>query len=135
VAAFAEDSAQDAGDGEDELAVRDFVADGGGDPVAGGADAALVAGGAEVAALAGEGEEAFVAAVKALESGEAGGEVATAEKGLDGGDGGGREWAEGFAVVFFVTSEEVVPAMVNDLPKGRGAGVSRLVDGRHNKCS
>ena len=36
MAAFAEDSAQDAGDGEDELAVRDFVADGGGDPVAGG---------------------------------------------------------------------------------------------------
>ena len=80
LAAFAEDAAQDAGDGEDELAVRDFVADGGGDPVAGGADAALVAGGAEVAALAGEGEEAFVAAVRALEAGEAGGEVAAAEE-------------------------------------------------------
>jgi len=37
---------------------------------------------------------------------------------LDGGDGGGRARAEGFAVVFFVTSEEVVPTMVNDLPKG-----------------
>ena len=88
VAAFAEDAAQDLGDGEDELAVGDFVADGGGDPVAGGADAALVAGGAEVAALAGEGEEAFVAAVGALEAGEAGGEVAAAEEGLDGGEEG-----------------------------------------------
>ena len=33
VAAFAEDAAQDFWDGEDELAVRDFVADAGGDPV------------------------------------------------------------------------------------------------------
>jgi hypothetical protein len=33
------------------LAVRDFVADGGGNPVANGAGAALVAGGPEVSAL------------------------------------------------------------------------------------
>jgi len=46
--------------------VRDFVANGGGDPVAGGADAALVTGWTKVAALAGEGEEAFVAALGAL---------------------------------------------------------------------
>jgi hypothetical protein len=123
VAAFAEDSAEDLGDGEDELAVGDFVANGGGDPLANGAGAALVAGGAEVSALTGEGEEAFVAAIRALEAGEAGGEVAAAEEGLDGGDGCRVEWAEGFAVVFFVTNEEVVPTMVNDLPKGRGAGI------------
>jgi hypothetical protein len=135
VAAFAEDAAQDFGDGKDELAVGDFVADCVGDPVAGGADAALVAGGAEVPALAGEGEEAFVATIRALEAGEAGGEVAAAEKGLDGGDGCLVEWAEGFAVVFFVTSEEVVPTMVNDLPKGRGAGTAGLVDGWHKECS
>ena len=135
LAAFAKDAAQDAGDGEDELAVRDFVADGGCDPFAGGADAALVAGGAEVAALAGEGEEAFVAAVKALESGEAGGEVATAEKGLDTGDGGGRERPEGFAVVFLVVGEEVIPAVVDKLPEGRGTGPTRLVGGWHKKCS
>ena len=134
-AAFAKDAAQDAGDGEDELAVRDFVADGGCDPFAGGADAALVAGGAEVAALAGEGEEAFVAAVRALKAGESGGEVAAAEEGLDGGDGGGRERAEGFAVVRFVVCEEVIPAVVNQLPEGRGAGTAGLVDGRHKKCS
>ena len=68
LAAFAKNAAQDLGDGEDELAVGDFVADGVGDPLAGGADAALVAGGAEVATLAGEGEEAFVATIRALEA-------------------------------------------------------------------
>jgi hypothetical protein len=44
VAAFAEDAAQDFGDGEDELAVGDFMADAGGDPVANVAGAALMAG-------------------------------------------------------------------------------------------
>jgi hypothetical protein len=50
LAAFAENAAQDFGNGEDELAVGDFVADGGGDPVASGAGAALVVGRTEVAA-------------------------------------------------------------------------------------
>jgi hypothetical protein len=27
--------------------------------------------------------------------------------------------------------EEVVPAVVDELPEGRGAGAARLVDGRH----
>ena len=129
VAAFAEDAAQDFGDGEDELAVGDFVADAGGDPLADSAGAALVARGAEVAAFAGEGEQAFVAAIGALEAGEAGGEVAATEEGLHGGDCGGAEWAEGLAVVFFVTNEEGVPAVVDDLPEGRGTGTTWLVDG------
>jgi len=51
VAAFAKDAAENLGDGEDKLAVGDFVADGVGDPLANGAGAALVAGGAEVAAF------------------------------------------------------------------------------------
>ena len=76
-----------------------------------------------------------MATIRALEAGKTGGEVAAAEKGLGGGDGCWVEWAEGFAVVFFVTSEEVVPTMVNDLPKGRGAGTAGLVDGRHKECS
>jgi len=135
VAALAEDAAQDAGDGEDELAVWDFVADGGGDPVADGADAPLVAGRAEVAAFAGEGEEALVAAIGALEAGEAGGEVATAEERFDGGSGGGVERAEGFAEFGFVVGEEVVPAVVDELPKGRGAGAAGLVGGWHKECS
>jgi len=48
---------------------------------------ALVAGGAEVAGLAGEGEELFVAAIGAMEAGEASGEIAAPEESADGGDG------------------------------------------------
>ena len=79
IAAFAEDTAQDFRDGE-EAAVRDFVTDGGGDPLGALADAALVAGGTEVAALAGEDEEAFVSAIGTMESEETGGNVAAAEE-------------------------------------------------------
>ena len=79
-ASFAEDAAQDSGDGEDELTVRNIMADACGDPSAGTADATLVARGAEVAALAGEGEQFFVAAVGALEAGEASSEVAAAKE-------------------------------------------------------
>jgi len=80
---------------------------------------------------AGEGEQAFVAAVGALEAGEAGCEVATAEEGLDGGDGGGIERAEGFPVKLFVVGEEGVPTVVDDLPEGRGAGAAGLVNRSH----
>ena len=55
VTALAEDAPQGAGHGEDELALGDLVTDGGGDPVAGLADPALVAGGIGMANLAGEG--------------------------------------------------------------------------------
>ena len=131
VAAFAEDAAQDLGEGEDELAVGDLVADGVGDPFAKGASATLVACGAEVAAFAGEGEEAFVAAVRALETGEAGCEVAATEEGLDGGDAVGAEWAEGLALLLSVVCEEVAPAVVDDLPEWRGAGSTGLINGGH----
>ena len=76
-----------------------------------------------------------MAAVGALEAGEAGGEVTAAKEGLDGGDGGGAERTEGFAVVFLVVGEEVVPAVVDELPEGRGAGAAGLVDRRHKECS
>jgi hypothetical protein len=95
--------------------LADFVADGGGNPVAGGADAALVTGWTKVAALAGEGEEAFVAAVRTLKAGEAGNEVATAEEGFDSGSGCVVERAEILAVFAFVAGEEFVPAVVDDL--------------------
>ena len=135
VAALAEDAAQDLGDGKDELAVGDFVADGGGDPLASGTGAALVAGGAEVAAFAGEGEEALVAAIGALEAGEASGEVTAAKEGLDGGDCGGAKGTESLAVLLFVVCEEVAPAVVDELPEGRGAGAAGLVSGGHLICS
>ena len=135
VAAFAEDPTQGSRHGEDELPVGDLMADGVGDPVSGLADPALMAGGAEVAALAGESEELLMAAVGALEAGESGGEVAAAEEGLDGGDGGGAERTEGLPVVFFVVGEKIVPAVLDELPEGRGAGAAGLVDGRHKECS
>ena len=131
VAALAEDAAEHPGDGEDELAVRDLAADGGGDPGAGGADAAHVAGGAEVASLAREGHQLLVSAVGALEAGESGGEVAATVEGSDRVGGVGVERTVFLAVVFFVSCEELVPAVVDDLPEGRCPGAAGLVDGGH----
>ena len=131
VPAFAEDAAEHFREGEDELPVRDFVADGGGNPTAGLADAALVAGGAEVAGLAGEGEELFVAAIGTMEAGEAGGEIAAPKEGADGGDGIGAQWSHGAAVVLFVACDEIVPGVADELPEGRGARAARAVDGGH----
>ena len=119
------------GDGEDELAVGDVEADGAGDPVAGLADAALVAGRAEVAGLAGEGEEFLVAVVRAVEAGEAGGEVAAAVELLDDGDGVGAEGAVDRAVDGLVAGEEGLPGGLHDLPERGGAGTARAVDGGH----
>lgn len=65
-----------------------------------------MAGGAEVATFAGEGEEAFVAAVRAVEAEEAGGEVAAAEEVADGGEDFGAERAEGGTVELFVAGEQ-----------------------------
>jgi hypothetical protein len=76
-----------------------------------------------------------VAAIGALEAGEAGCEVAAAEEGLHGGDSGGTEWAEGFPVKFFVAVDEGVPAVVDYLPEGRGTGAAGLVNGGHKECS
>ncbi len=135
VAALAEDAAQDFRDGEDELAVGDFVADGGGDPIGGLADAALVTGWAEVAALAGEGEESLVAAIGAEETGEACGEVAAAEEVADGAEDIGAERTHGGTVDFLVTGDEGIPGGGDDLPERRGAGAAGLVDGWHKECS
>jgi hypothetical protein len=135
VASFAKDAAQGPGHGEDELAVGNVVAKGVADPVAGGADAALMAGGAEVAALAGEGEELFVAAIGALKAGEASGEVAAAVEAIDDGDRVGAEGTVGLAMAVLVVGEEFAPGVVDNLPEGRGAGSSGLVDGGHKECS
>jgi len=135
VAALAEDATEDFGDGENELAVRDFAADGGGDPIGGLANVALVAGGAEVAAFAGEGEEAFVPAVGAVEAEEAGGEVTAAEEVADGGEDVGAKRTEGGAVFFLVGSEEGVPGGGEELPERGGARAAGLVDGGHKCCS
>lgn len=87
LAAFSKNPAQNPRDGEDKLAVRHVVADACGDPGTDATNPPLVAGGAEVATLAGEGEQFFMTTVRAVEACETGGEVAAAEKGLDGGYG------------------------------------------------
>ena len=135
VSAFAEDAAEDFWDGEDELAVGDFVTDGGGDPIGGLADAALVAGGAEVAAFAGESENAFVAAIRAVETEEAGGEIAAAEEVADGGEDVRAERAEGGTVFLLVAGEEGFPSGGEELPEWGGARAAGLVDGWHKECS
>jgi len=135
LAAFAEDAAEHARHGEHELAVGYLAADVVGDPVAGGQGAALVAGGAKIPRLASEGHELFVAAVGALEAGEAAGEVAATEEGLDSGDGSGVERAVGGPVAGFVVAEEVGPAVADGLPERRGAGAARLVNRWHKRCS
>ena len=135
LATLVEDAAQHAGDGEHELAVRDPAADVVGDPVAGGQGPTLVAGRAEVAALAGEGEELLVAAAGAVEAGEALGQVAAAQEGLDDRHGGGVERAVARPVSFLVSREEIGPAVVDSLPERRGARAAGLVDGWHKVCS
>jgi len=135
VAALAEDAAQGSGHGEDELPVRDLVADGVCDPVAGGAHPPLVAGGTEVAGLAGEGEEALVTAIRALQAGEAVGEVATAVELLDHRDGIASQGAVDLAVAGFVLGEEVAPSVMDDLPEGRSPRTAGTVDGRHGERS
>ena len=68
--------------------------------------------------FAGEGEQVLVVATGAEESGETGGEVAAAEEVLDVSDAVGAQRAHGGTVVLFVASEEIVPAIVNQLPEG-----------------
>jgi len=115
---FAENAAQGLGHRKDELSVRHVEAEDAGDPVAGGADLPLMTARAEMARLAGEGEEALVSTVRALEPREPGGEVAAAVELADDGYGVGAERTVDGAVAFLVARDEIVPAMVDDLPQG-----------------
>jgi hypothetical protein len=88
LATFAKDAAQQFGNGENHLSMRDLMAYRSGDPFAGGSHASLVARGTEVAGFAGEGEQPLMAAIGAFEARESRGKIAAAEEGFDGGDGG-----------------------------------------------
>ena len=88
--------------------------------------------GAEVPCLAGEGQQFFVAAIGALETGKAGGEIAAAVELVDDGHGIPSERAVRLPVDGFVSGHEVVPGMVDDLPERRSAGASRAVDRGHS---
>jgi len=131
LAAFAEDAAEGFGHGEDELPVRHVEAEDARDPVAGGADFALVAARAKVARLAGEGEKALVAAVGTLEPRESGGEVSAAVELANDADGVASQRAVNGAVAFLVAGFEVGPAVVDDLLERRGSGTARAVNGGH----
>ena len=89
-----------------------------GDPISQGTDAALVAAGTEVSGLAGEGEQLLMAAVGALEAGEAGGEIAAAVELIDHGHGIPTQRTVSPAMAGFVVGDELVPGIVDDLPKG-----------------
>ena len=69
-----------------------------------------------------EGEKPLVAAVRAVQPGESGGEIAAAGEGANSGAGAGSQWPEGSEVARFVVGEEVRPRVVDNLPEGRGAG-------------
>jgi hypothetical protein len=66
-----------------------------------------------------------------LEPGESGGEVAAAVELADDVDGVVAEGAVNGAVALLVSADKIGPAMVDDLPKRRGAGAARAVDGWH----
>ena len=72
-----------------------------------------------------------MSAVGALEPRESGGEVAAAMELADDVDGVVAEGAVNGAVALFVAGDKIGPAAVDDLPKRRGAGTARAVDGRH----
>ena len=131
LAALAENAAEGFRHGEDELPVWHVEAEDAGNPFACLADFALMTARTEVAGLARKSEEALVPAVRALEPRETGGEVAAAVELADDGDGIGAERAVDGAMALFVAGDEIGPAMMDDLPKGRGAGTARAVDRGH----
>ena len=135
LAALSEDAAEGFRHGEDELPVWHFETNRAGNPLAGLEDLSLVATGTEVAGLAGEGKEAFMPAVRTLEPGESSGEVSAAVELANDVNGVASQRAVSGAVAFLVTGFEVGPAVVDDLPEGRGSGTARAIDGGHYNCS
>lgn len=133
-APFAEDPAERFRHRKHELPVRHVEAEDARDPVAGLTDFALMATRTEVAGLAGEGKEAFMPAVRTLEPGESSGEVSAAVELANDVNGVASQRAVNGAVAFLVTGFEVGPAVVDDLPEGRGSGTAGAVDGGHENC-
>jgi hypothetical protein len=107
------------GDGEHEVPVGHRGADLIGDEGAFDLRAALVARGAETALPAGEGKEEFMAAVGAVEAGEAGMEIAASEESRDRRGGLGGEAGNLGGVI------------VENLPDRRGARLAGAVADAH----
>ena len=73
-----------------------------------------------------------MAAVGAMQPGEALGEVTTAVEFFDDLNSIGAEGPVGFAVVGFVMGLELVPTLVDDLPKRGSSGAARMINSRHD---
>ena len=74
-------------------------------------------------------------AVRTLEPGESSGEVSAAVELVHDVNGVASQRAVNGAVAFLITGFEVGPAVVDELPKGRGSGTARAIDGGHENCS
>jgi hypothetical protein len=134
-APFAEDPAEGFRHRKHELPVWHLEAEDAGDPVAGLADFALMTTRAKMPRLAGEGEEPLVSAIRALEPGESGGEIAAAVELTHDVNRVVTERTVNGAVALLVAGFEVGPAVVDELPERRGTGTARTVDGGHENCS
>jgi len=76
-----------------------------------------------------------MAAIGALEPGEAYGKVTATVELTHDGDGIAVEWPVDGAVALLVAGFEIGPAAVDKLPKRRSTGTAWAVDGGHNNCS
>ena len=116
-AAFAEYAAQDFRNGEDIHAVRNIEGDVPGDPIGGFESSSLMARRTESTSFAGECEEFFVSTIRAVQTGKALSEIAATVVFFDNLNGVSAERAVGFPVVGLVLGLELVPTLVDDLPK------------------
>ena len=66
-----------------------------------------------------------------MEPRESGGEIAAAVELEDDVDGVGAKGTVDGTVTGFVSGDKIGPAVVYDLPQGRGAGTARAIDGWH----
>ena len=117
MAALAENAAQHAGDGEDELAVGDGLADVTGDVLSDHEGPLLVAARAEAAAAAGERDKELVAAPGAADAGEALLQIAAGEELLDGPFDDGAPEAVALLVAVVVDALELVEVPIEQLPQ------------------
>ena len=85
--------------------------------------------------LASERQQALMAAFRTLQPGEAGGEVAAFEEGLDDVKRLGSQRTVGRAVERLIEAEKCVPRMVEDLPQWRSARAALTIDGGHIACA
>ena len=72
-----------------------------------------------------------MSAIRAVQTGKALGEVTATVVFFDDLNAISAERAVGFPVVGFVMGLELVPTLVDDLPKRRSSGAARMINSRH----